>query len=193
MADRIDYEKIRDFEGFDLKGHWPNTSQSGVTVGMGIDLGQRNEYDLRRAGLTQAESESLSPFLGLKGEAADDALEAYEKLYGKRFAIAHETWEKLKADYVRLKIEPMIGLYNGAVSQGKLPFDRLPVEVQTVIASVTWQYGTPAVKTPAFWSHVVNQDWDAVLAELRNFRDSYQSRHSREADYMEPGVNRLRN
>ncbi|MDF1793862.1 MAG: pesticin C-terminus-like muramidase [Thalassobaculaceae bacterium] len=192
MADRIDYVKMRDFEGFNLQGHRPNTSQSGVTVGMGIDLGQRNDHDLRRAGLSREEYERLSPFLGLKGTAADDALAAYKKLYGEAFAISEATWEKLKADYIRLKIEPMISLYNRSLARDRLSFDRLPVEVQTVIASVTWQYGTPLLKTPTFWAHAVDQDWSAALAELRNFKDNHQTRHTKEADYMEPAVIRLR-
>ncbi|MCR9072254.1 MAG: pesticin C-terminus-like muramidase [Alphaproteobacteria bacterium] len=192
MANRIDYGKLRDFEGFDLRGHVPEAGRSGVTVGMGIDLGQRNEQDLRRAGLSPMEYDRLLPFLGRERDDAQKALDCFKYLYGKDFEIAEDTWRKLRDDYVALRIDPMIRRYNASLAPGRLRFDQLPTEIQTVIASVTWQYGTPAAKTPAFWAHVVDQDWDAALSELRNFRDAYQTRHTQEAFLMEAGVNRLR-
>lgn len=192
MANRIDYRKLQDFEGFNLKGHVPAAGRSGVTVGMGIDLGQRNERDLRRAGLTPIEYDRLSPFLGRERDDAQKALDCFKYLYGKDFEIAEATWRKLRDDYVTLRIDPMIRRYNASLAPGRLRFDRLPTEIQTVIASVTWQYGTPAAETPVFWAHVVDQDWDAALSELRDFGDAYQTRHTKEAVFMETGVERLR-
>ena len=192
MSDRIDYSVLRRWEGFDLTAHRPGTRKSGVTIGMGIDLGQRNLHDLRRAGLTQQDVDALTPFLGLKGQAADAALKAYRKFHKKDFSVALAVWEKFEDDYKKFTIQPMIRSYNAALQPGMVRFGDLPPEFQTVIASVTWQYGNLATETPTFWKHITAQDWEAALAELRNFRDHHRSRRHQEADHMEPGLRRLR-
>ena len=48
---------------------------SGVTIGVGFDLGQHNEGDLRRMGFNKSLITKLKPYLGLKGSAAQNVAE----------------------------------------------------------------------------------------------------------------------
>ena len=63
-------------------------------------------------------------------------------------------------------------------------FAQLPAPMQTVIASVAFQYGDLASRTPKFWAQVVARDWSSALANLRNFGDSYGTRRRKEADLL---------
>jgi len=54
---------------------------SGVTIGRGVDLGQHNAADLKRAGFTDDLIKKFKPYLGLKREAADKALEKTGKFF----------------------------------------------------------------------------------------------------------------
>jgi hypothetical protein len=69
MPDKIDYDFISKLEGGrQTTGYVPdtNTSQSGVTIATGFDLGQRNENDLIALNLPQSLIDKLKPYLGKK-------------------------------------------------------------------------------------------------------------------------------
>ena len=49
--------------------------------------------------------------------------------------------------------------YNSAISSGATKFEDLPAEAQTVIASVSFQYGSNLKsRAPKFWKSVTSQD-----------------------------------
>lgn len=56
--------------------HWPRTPNSGVTLGYGYDMGNRNRAeiirDLTNAGVSAANSEHLADAAGLRGNHAND-------------------------------------------------------------------------------------------------------------------------
>jgi len=67
MSDKIDYDFISQLEGGrQTIGYVPdaNTSQSGVTIATGFDLGQRNENDLIVLNLPQNLIDKFKPYLG---------------------------------------------------------------------------------------------------------------------------------
>ena len=66
-----------------------------------------------------------------------------------------------------------------------ISFDQLSVPCQTVIASVAFQYGNLAKRTPNFWQQVVSEDWHSAIENLRNFGDKYPTRRNKEADYLQ--------
>jgi hypothetical protein len=84
-------------------------------------------------------------------------------------------------------INSVIKQYN---NDSEVDFQDLPPEVQTVIASVGYQYGTPHIKTPDFWGFVTSQDWDSAIAELWDFRDNHRLRREDEAKYLEAALSR---
>lgn len=75
--------------------------------------------------------------------------------------------------------------YNADIKAGATKFTDLPSEVQTVIASVSFQYGTGLKRrTPKFWKAVTSQDWKKTIEVLDNFKDIYKSRRKLESDLL---------
>src|SRR5215216_283993 len=74
----VDWDFIDEREGVHTTGYVPNGSNrrpdanSGVTIATGFDLGRRSVDDLRRLGLDDDLVALLTPYLGLRGQAAGD-------------------------------------------------------------------------------------------------------------------------
>lgn len=181
MPDLIDYSFLSDLEGGRAtKGYVPaaGVSKSGVTIATGFDLGQRSESDLKKLGLSVALIEKLKPYLEVKKEDAKKLLEktaltitaAEAEFIDKAVKSAHLATVTLKYD---------------TASSGKKFMD-LPAEAQTVIASVSFQYGKNLdAATPKFWASVVKQDWEEAAKLLRSFGDVYPTRRKKEATLLE--------
>jgi len=77
MPENIDYKFLSDLEGGSkTRGYVPaaSVSKSGVTIGTGFDLGQRNESDLKSLKLDATLIKKLKPYLGLKANNAQKLL-----------------------------------------------------------------------------------------------------------------------
>jgi len=149
-------------------------SKSGVTVATGFDIGQRSSKDLHTL-LPNEIAAKLALFCQLKGLAAQDALTKAPLKITKHEAQVID--ECSKKHFVNLTQQR----YN---QRSKVPFEQLPEQAQTVIASVAFQYGSLAKRCPTFWGFVIDQNWLAMVDELRNFGDRYSSRRHKEADYF---------
>ncbi|HEX23222.1 MAG TPA: peptidase, partial [Chromatiales bacterium] len=80
----------------------------------------------------------------------------------------------------RLKLK-----YNSTPGNKK-KFVDIPAQAQTVIVSVSFQYGVGlSVRAPKFWKAVTSQDWPETIKILRSFRDAYPTRRRKEAALME--------
>ena len=172
----IDYEFIKEREGFILTANVPNAggSTSGVTIASGFDLGCRNVRDLNQLGLSASLVKKLKPYLGKKSKTASD--------YLKKNPL---TVELSEANSINMKVKKestnaLLKKYNKA---SKVKFACLPKEAQTVIASVFYQYKYKLVKYK-FWKQVVVQDWSAAHSNLLNFEDSYRTRRKAEAKIL---------
>lgn len=155
--------------------------RSGVTIGIGCDLGGRSEEDLLRLGLPAALVGTLTPYLGKRRREAQQALAARplrlspEDAAMLSAAIAGEIFARLAARY-------------DAAAEG-LPgarrFAQLPWQARTVIGSVAYQYGDNLPRaTPRFWTVALSQDWPALVRALESFGDAYAPRRRREADLL---------
>lgn len=69
-----------------------------------------------------------------------------------------------------------------------MKFKDLPAQAQTVIASVSYQYGTLSTKAPKFWAEVIVQDWEAAIKILNKFGDKYPTRRKKEAALLKGAV-----
>ncbi|WP_138519422.1 pesticin C-terminus-like muramidase [Limnobacter alexandrii] len=183
MSYEVDYAFLSKLEGgCRTGGYIPDLekSKSGVTVATGFDLGARNEDDLRRLGIQGTLFKKLSPYLGL---TRHDAAKKLEKV-----PLNISTTECLFIDQV-VKTHYLVQLanrYNNAISSSAVKFEDLKPEFQTVITSVSFQYGLELARSaPKFWASVVGQDWKAAVKILRNFQDQYPTRRNKEADLME--------
>ena len=168
-----------------LDGYVPNPtgSQSGVTVGTGVDIGQLSAAQLDNLDIPQSLKDQLAPYVGLKGQDAVDALAATPLNIDSADA---ETLDREVLDPI---INSVQASYDSSGASGT--FASLPPEVQTVLADLAVQYGSDlATATPNFWADVTTGNWDAALAELQDFGDSTQGRRDREAALLQQAINR---
>lgn len=181
MADNkteIDFDFISNLEGNSLKGYVPDpdNSQSGVTIASGFDIGQCSQQQIVVA-FNPSLAEKLLPYLGMRRSEACDFL--------KRNPLEITGHE---CDLINVHAHKMVELRLRAYWDSSIPlisFDDLSGPCKTVIASVAFQYGNLARKTPNFWAQVTEQDWGGALNNLRNFGDDYSTRRNKEADLLQ--------
>ena len=169
----VDIVEISSYEGNKLKGYVPDPegSNSGVTIGSGLDLGNRNINDLE--GLPENIIIKLKPFLGLKGSEA--VTKAGQLNITKEEAKIINTFAH-KQSLTKLKKK-----WN---KDSKIKFNKLNKEQATVLASVAFQYGDLKTKTPNFYRLALEGDWQGVYEELMDFKDNYPTRRKKEAAYL---------
>lgn len=172
----IDWHFIGTLEGRNLTGYVPDPehSMSGVTIATGCDLGAMRFTDLTNLGPGLAQA--LCAYVGLSGERAVQALK------DRPLTITDAEANKIDQTTFANTVEAVRSHYDAAVGPGA--WDGLPDEAQTVIASVTFQYGTPWIRTPNFWTAAVAKNWNRVYGCLCHFGDAYQTRHDKEAAYI---------
>ena len=182
MPESVDYKFLSDLEGGSKTiGYVPaaGVSKSGVTIATGFDLGQRNINDLNALKLDPFLIGKLKPYLGAKSTTAQDLIKKaplsisliQARAIDKAVKSAHLTQIKLRYD---------------TAPGNKKKFIDLPPEAQTVIASVSFQYGVGLnVRTPKFWKAVTSQNWPEAIRLLKTFGDVYPTRRKKEATLME--------
>lgn len=172
---RIDWKFIGTREGRLLYGTVPDWqhSHSGVTIATGFDIG--NASDATFVQLPKAFAAKLAPYRNLVG------IRALTTLHRLPLQITEEEAEIVDAITKEGIVEELERIYG---MDAGVPFDGIPSEAQTVIASVTMQYGRPWDKTPHFWKHCCEQNWQQVHSDLLNFGDKYKARRKVEADYL---------
>lgn len=170
-----------------------NKSKSGATIASGFDIGQHSTKQIEDYfGEGTTLTEKLLPFVGLKGTAAENKIKELKTTFTKdELNLINDT---IYPD----KINKVINRFN---DNSEVKFDKLPLEFQTVIASVGFQYGN--MKYPKdhkdskkagedfnFYKYITEGNWGKAIEELKNFGDDYQPRHTKEAKLMEQGVTR---
>lgn len=170
-------------EGFRLNAYVPDPeySRSGVTVGMGVDIGQRSVAEIQALDIPEALKQKLIPYAGLVGLDAVNFLANYplylseDEAYALDQVVAQDIFGKVAT------------LYDAATTEGSF-LELLPA-ARTVIANVAYQYGPNlAQRLPAFWSEVTQGRWDEVTQTLRNFGDRYPARRNAEADLLDQAM-----
>lgn len=177
----IDFDFIGQLEGNSLKGYVPDplSSQSGVTIASGFDIGQRSNQEIIGA-FSSDLAAKLLPYSGLKRMAA------YE-FHQKHPLEITEKEASIINDYAHKKAKTRLR-HDWDNSVSAISFDDLSGRCKTVIASVAFQYGSLAFKTPNFWAQVTRQDWEGAIRNLRSFGDKYETRRNKEADLLESWV-----
>lgn len=182
MFDKIDYSFLAALEGGSkTSGYVPaaGVSKSGVTIGIGFDLGQRSELDLKNLRLPIELIAILKPYLGKKAKDAQDALgKAPLTITAMQAEIIDKAAKKAHMDSIKLKYD--------LVAENKKKFTDLPAEAQTVIASVSFQYGSLLeARAPKFWKAAKSQSRKECIKVLKNFGDAYPTRRMKEAALLE--------
>ncbi|MCL1123527.1 pesticin C-terminus-like muramidase [Shewanella surugensis] len=174
---KVDFSFIKLFEGgCQVEGYVPDPlhSKSGVTIASGFDIGQCQVEALSQR-LPESLVNKLAPYCGLKQQAAVDKLTALP------LAITRVEANLIDICVVREVTDNLIKQYRQDSGQG---FETLLPAMQTVIASVAFQYGHLAKRCPKFWLAAIHGDFLAMATELVNFGDRYPTRRRKEAEYL---------
>jgi GH24 family phage-related lysozyme (muramidase) len=173
----IDFNFIEQLEGNVCQGYVPDPkgSNSGVTIACGFDLGQRDSADLKR--LFSAElAEKLLPYAGLKKHQAQQALQQ------NLLKITQTENSEINKQCKREASDKLQNQWQS--SKAHVDFSKLSSTCQTVVASVAFQYGNLATRTPNFWQQITSGNWHDAVNNLRNFGDAYSTRRNQEADLL---------
>lgn len=171
-------------EGFRLDAYVPDPlfSMSGVTVGTGVDVGQRSAADIQALDIPEGLKQKLIPYAGLKGQDAVNFLAnrplrlSAEEAYALDTAVAHDIFGDVAT------------LYDAASEDS---FLELPLEARTAIGDLAYQYGPNlAQRTPDFWGDVTQGRWDEATQTLKDFGDRYPDRRNEEAALLEQAIGR---
>lgn len=187
-AGEIDHAFIDTLEGGQkLEGYVPQaiTSESGVTIASGVDLGSRTEAKLNSLGLDPSLVTRLKPYLGLKKATAKNYEDANPLVISKADADALDKAVKAAVE------KELATKYDAAISASAKKFRDLPSQAMTVLFSVEYHYGNLSARTPKFWGMVTKQDWKSAVRELWNFGDDYETRRFKEGDLLSALVSDL--
>ena len=169
--------------GQELEGYNPEEgvpgANSGVTVGTGVDLGQRDADDIRVLDIPPELAEKLVPYAGHKGEAADKFLEENPLTLTKAEAEALDAavWKDIVG-----KVERR---YNRATEKNgsDVRFADLPDEVPSSIVNIAYVSGDNLeIETPKFWGDVTSQYWRSAASELKDFKFATEGNNKRAKD-----------
>lgn len=182
----VDNGFITQNEGSTNTGYVPTKNgvplgTSGVTVGIGVDLGSKTAAGLASWGLSQTLINQLTPYLGLTGTAAQ------QELASNPLTLSAADSAALSNAAIAANISSLSSAFNNAASFAD--FNQLPPNTQTAIADVAYQYGDLASKTPNFWSQITTGDWAAALSNLNNFGDDYATRRAADAALLQNDIN----
>ena len=139
---------------------------SGVTIGVGFDLGQHNKQQLVDMGFSNKMIKTLSPYLGKKGNEAKSFLENNELVLSSQPGSNQDYLEtitkptKYYSDILASKYDKATGVPGD--------FSRLEAPMQGAIYSVFYQLGmsNPSKSAPKFWKHATGKNWKGLLNEL---------------------------
>jgi type VI secretion system secreted protein VgrG len=178
---KIDFDFIKEKEGFELNGYVPDPegSKSGVTIASGFDLGSKDVNDLK--GLGKPLIDKLTKYLGKKKE------EAITQLNNFPLTISEEEATLLNK---KAKEESLYNLSKQWKNKTGQDFNSLSPEKQTVVSSVSFQYGNLETETPDFWNQVTSNDWNGAYNNLMNFEDNYPTRRESEAQLLMEGISK---
>ncbi|MCP1197460.1 pesticin C-terminus-like muramidase [Acetobacter senegalensis] len=187
----VDTSFIEAKEGVKSEGYVPlnpdNTvmGNSGVTIGVGIDLGQQSVESLKNAGVDPSIIQKLTPYLGLQ---RDEALSFVKQ---NPLSLSNPELTSLDNTFIHSQIDATATHFQQL--SGK-EFTSLPYEVKTALVDITYQFPSTS-SAPKFWDAVGREDWAGAVKELRNFYDSDASpptgdltRRAEEADRIQKSL-----
>jgi hypothetical protein len=148
--------------------------KSGVTIGTGVDLGQMNEYDLKRLKLPDYFYKTLKPYLGKRGTAALK-MPKLQLMGIDAKILSYRVKDKIISIIVKRYEE----------KSGKV-FNSLSNNIQTAIIDYFYQYGQNSMLIAPhkdLWEYITDNNWEKVVQFL-DTQEQYKDRRKREADFI---------
>ena len=167
-----------------LKGE---NNRSGVTIGVGVDLGQQapEAYKdrLRNFGIKQELIAKLEPYMGLiRGQAI-------EKLKEKPLSLSKQEVEQIVAEMKNEMLKDLVREYKDLTADIKnhRDFKKLAIEEQTILFSRKWQNGSlrPAASQSIARSFSLGLVRDALDKLVLANYPGQEKRIDKEHDYLE--------
>lgn len=183
LLENIDLSFIIEMEGNSCTGCVPasGTSQSGVTIACGYDLGQRGKSEIVNC-FPGPLGDKLQPYAGLIKSDAVNFLKS------NPLTISQEESELINERIANDMLNKIKAAWNS--SKTFTEFEKLSVACATVIFSVSFQYGNLSKRTPNFWRQATQGSWEEMISNLRNFGDNYPARRNKEADLISNWLNK---
>ncbi len=180
---KIDKSFIREKEGYSEEAYIPKDNkgtilgQSGVTIGSGVDLGQRTEQELMDLKVNPQTIEKVRTYIGKRGKDAETTLKSFPlKLDSKEV-------DDLQSKVHDSNWNQYIDYYEETTNK---KFTDLDPKLQTAVGSVVTQYGPDLqTRTPKFNKAIIDNDIPAIKNELENFGDKYPTRRKSEASLLD--------
>lgn len=163
---------LKQFEGNEYTAYVPPVGQSGVTIGIGVDLGHMNFAPRIESNILR---ERIAPYYGKFREDAE------KELKSRPLSLRKEEVDYLSMLAIEIHLDELKRLYTKASLH---PFGLLTDNQKAVMMSVKYQYGDIRKRTPKFWGFCVARDWRGAYNELMNFGDKYPTRRRREAGML---------
>jgi len=157
----IDWNFMEEVEGNLSTAYIPRQNgeiiqNSGVTIGMGVDLGQQSEQGLKDIGVKPQTIKLLKPYLGKSKQEAADALEESGVL-SLGSASLLDLNKKIKQRYLK-EIKNWYKK-NNTVEQD---WSDLSDKEQSVVLSVYYNAGGEKAN-PKFFGAIKRDEWDKAL------------------------------
>lgn len=181
MADNIDWEFIAEREGEKIKeGYIPKRDgkilgRSGVTIGTGVDLGQKDPQEKFFRLLPKDLRTKLRPYANKRKETAEKYLKDNPLVLNDNEINLIDSVEK------QIQTERLARRWRNATGTD---FSTLPMGLATPLASVSFQYGTAPAN---IWAAAIKEE----IPELRNAfakQTEYKPRRKLEIDYLNKAV-----
>lgn len=137
---------------------------SGVTIGVGVDLGWQSESQLRHWGVSDALLEKLRPYLGKKKNAAIVALHL-----APLSLTLEETKELTRAEHHGYMVDEVERIWDYSYGR-KGKFADLPWQAQCVIFSCIYQCGWAGFRKRGKFTLAALEahDWSRAVRNLRS-------------------------
>ena len=188
----IDWQFISTQEGGQqLDGYVPMRNgvvigNSGVTIATGVDLGQMTQNSLNNLPISDSLKDELSPYVGLRRQAAVNALQE------NPLNISEQDANQLDSAVSAPIFQQLAQNYDQATAPSA--FENLSPELQTAIADVAYQYGpnlARATATSNFWNDIIAGNWEQTVTELQNLARTrgYEARRDAEAALVQQALN----
>ena len=203
IRDQIDVDKIKEDEGDKSTTYTlppDKFPRSGVSVGMGVDLGTDGKLDDLLARINDPDivaslEAKLAQFNGLKGRAAKRKNDANRQTLTQNEqnalndAVLQETLERIQRRYAQVRRR----LAEPGVPEPGVPWEQLTRGQRTILFSIAHQHGNMRLdNNDDFKSLTLAAEgkWNEFDSELRNFyqegtSEALINRRIRDADYLQ--------
>lgn len=178
----LDWDFISELEGkLIAKGYVPMSGHSGVTIASGFDIGNHSIQDLVDMRLPQDLVTKLHIYTEVKGD------QAVKVLNEKPLFLNQDELNELDTCVKQYYAENVEHEFDTNATH-ELKFCDLDQPKQTVICSVSFQYGSLKKKCPQFFRAITQGLWKAAVEELQNFGDAYKQRRLKEAALLKSSL-----